>query len=146
MLPDFIEFHIGDQPEPERMQKVECEALLAIEESEAEKVPPQNISCRPDEWRQTPPRFLEPLRTLIGVPRHGRFHECTPVTSFAPQLFARQELRIDEMLRYPEIDVLFLPVLFDDVVAQPLGAAFHPEMMIEKDARIATYAVLVEQL
>src|SRR5688572_769116 len=95
MLPDFIEFHVRDQAEPECMQKVECKALLAVEESEAEEIPPQEVSRGPNEGWKTPPRFLEPLRTLIRVPRDGRLHQRTPMPSFSLQLLARHELGVN---------------------------------------------------
>src|SRR5688500_11407830 len=101
MLTDLFEFQIGDQAEPERVEKMKCKALLTVQKAEAEEIAPEKVARRADVLRKTAPRVLEPFCALIRIAEHRRLHECARVTVLPAQLLTRRKLSVGEVLGDP---------------------------------------------
>src|SRR5688572_12824782 len=104
----FVDFQIGDQPEPEGMQEMEGETLLTIQKAEPEDVAPQEIRGRAHRARQSGPGLLLPFCPFVGITECGRLYRGRRQTALPARFFPRRQLRITKMLLDPEIDFVFL--------------------------------------
>src|SRR4051812_2509204 len=64
--PQFVPIDIDEQPVPERLEQVEQEAFLAVEETEPDHVAVEEVEERTDEKRKPVPDVLLPPGALVG--------------------------------------------------------------------------------
>src|SRR5690606_17109135 len=127
----------------ERLQHVKDEPLAAVEEPEPDHVTIDEVEARPDEQRQPPPARLEPVDALVRTPE-----EASPTAPFATlaQLLNRLQSGIAVVLVNPGADGRLIPVVLDEVPAQPRGGPPHVKVMIDQFAGIERHGRPAEQL
>src|SRR6185295_9725033 len=88
----LLQADVDDQPEPERLQEVEDEAVPAVEDAQKDEVPIEEIERGTGEQRHPAVTVLQPQDSLVGGPEEAR-RRLPGQLALAPlQLLAREGL------------------------------------------------------
>src|SRR3954466_7136085 len=107
----LLQADVRDEAEPESLQEMEDEALLAVEEPEQDHVAVEEIGPGTHVERGAVVRRLHPQRALVRRAEEARL-ELPPDPAFAPlELVAREGVGVAQVLLEVEQDRPLLEVL-----------------------------------
>src|SRR5215217_2411084 len=106
----LLQADVHDQPEPERLEAVEDEARLAVEDSQQEEVAVEKVQGRPHEQRHAVVAVFQPEDPLVWSAEEPRRGLPREVAAAAVELFLGECLGIAEVLLEVEEDRVLLQV------------------------------------
>src|SRR6185295_3712903 len=141
----LLQADVDDQPEPERLQEVEDEAVPAVEDAQKDEVPIEEIERGTGEQRHPAVTVLQPQDSLVGGPEEAR-RRLPGQLALAPlQLLAREGLGISKVLLEVELDRILLEVPLLQGRPQPSHGAADVDPRILLDG-VQLRAAAAEQL
>jgi hypothetical protein len=114
------------------VEKVEQKSLFAVHPSTAAEVPVDKVESRAHKKGQSPPPGFQDQHSLIRIAEKRRPNRPGRRALTALVLLGGEKGGVPRVFLNPENDVVFLAVIFDDVVPEDSGSSGDIEMMIHQ--------------